>query len=84
MQRGDVAGHAVDHKPGAGLPAPVDWFAGQAIVQTERTLHNEGAVGDFVHGADGPLALLVVDRQRTDAQAGGVVVPSVGGSLGGV
>jgi hypothetical protein len=71
MEGGDVAGDAVDHEPGGGLPGPAGSFGGQRVVDVEGAADDEGAVGDVVDFADGPLLLNAVDVKGTDVEAGG-------------
>ena len=84
MQRGDVAGGAVDHEPGAGLPDPArSGVGGQSVVEAKGAADGEGAVGDVVDLAGGPLLLAVVDVERADVQGGGLVGLGLGGGVGG-
>ncbi len=83
MQRGDVAGDAVDGEPGAGLPDPVgSGVGGQGVVEAEGAANGEGAVGDVVDLAGGPFLLAVVDEERADFEGGGFVGFGVGGRVG--
>ena len=83
MQRGDVAGDAVDGEPGAGLPDPVGGgVGGEGVVEPEGAADGEGAVGDVVDLAGGPLLLAVVDEQGADLERGGLVGFGVGGGVG--
>lgn len=67
MERGDVAGDAVDGDPGAGLPDPVrSGVGGEGVVDAEGAADGEGAVGDVVGFAGGPFFLAVVDEERAD------------------
>jgi len=68
VEGGDVAGGAVDHEPGAGLPGPAWGLGGEGVVDAEGTADDEGAVGDVVDLAYGPLFLDAVDYQRADAE----------------
>ena len=72
VEGGDVAGDAVDHEPGAGLPGPADGFGGEGVVDAEGPADDEGAVGDVVDFAEGPLFLDAVDGEGADAEGGGV------------
>ena len=72
VQSGDVAGGAVDEEPGSGLPAPaLGGFAGQGVVEAQGSADGEGAVGDVVGVAGGPLFLAAVDDQRADLEGFG-------------
>ncbi len=82
VECGDVAGGAVDHEPGAGLPGPAWGFVGQGVVDAEGAADDEGAVGDVVDLAEGPLFLSAVDVEGADAEGGGVVGFGVGGGFG--
>ena len=83
MQRGDVAGDAVDGEPGAGLPDPVrSGVGGQGVVEAEGAANGEGAVGDVVDFAGGPFFLAVVDEEGADFEGGGFVGFGVGGCVG--
>ena len=82
MERGDVAGDAVDGEPGAGLPDPVRrGVGGQGVVEAKGAADGEGAVGDVVNLAGGPLFLAVVDEERADFEAAGLVGFGVGGGV---
>jgi hypothetical protein len=83
MQRGDVAGDAVDGEPGAGLPDPVgNGVGGQGVVEAEGAANGEGAVGNVVNLAGGPLLLAVVDEEGADFKGGGLVGLGIGGCVG--
>src|SRR5258705_12566409 len=83
MQRGDVAGDAIDGDPGAGLPGPVRGdVRGQGVVDAERAADGEGAVGNVVDFAGGPFFLAVVDEEGADFEDGGLVGLGVGGCVG--
>ncbi len=83
MEGGDMAGGAVDHEPGAGLPGPAGGLGGEGIVDAEGPADDEGAVGDIVDFAEGPLFLCTVDDEGADAEGGGVFGGGVGRGLGG-
>src|SRR5882757_3552586 len=83
MQRGDVAGDAVDRKPGAGLPDPVRNGVGwQGVVEAKGAAYGEGTVGDVVDLAGGPFFLAVVDEKGADFEGGGLVGFGIGGCVG--
>lgn len=83
VQGGDVSGGAIDPEPGAGLPDPARrGVGGESIVEAQGTTDGEGAVGDVMNLAGGPLFLAVVDIERADAQRGGLVRLGFGGSVG--
>jgi len=83
MQRGDVAGDAIDGQPGAGLPDPVRNGVGwQCVVEAKGAANGEGAVGDVVNLAGSPLFLVVVDEERADFEGGGLVGFGVWGCVG--
>jgi hypothetical protein len=71
VEGGDVAGGAVDHEPGAGLPGPAGRFGGERVVDVEGAADDEGAVGDIVDVAEGPLFLVAVDEERANVEGGG-------------
>ncbi len=71
VEGGDVAGDAVDHEPGGGLPGPAGGFGGEGIIDVEGASDHEGPVGDIVHFADGPLLLNAVDVEGSDVKGGG-------------
>ena len=71
VERGDVACDAVDHEPGGGLPGPARGLGGKRVVDVEGAADDEGAVGDVVDFADGPLLLNAVDIEAADVEAGG-------------
>ena len=78
-----MAGDAVDEEPGAGLPDPAGLVVmGESVVEVEGAADGEGAVGDVVEIARGPLALAVVDDEGADLERGGVFVLGVGGDVG--
>ncbi len=81
VKGGDVAADAVDHEPGAGLPGPADGFGGERVVDAEGAADDEGAVGDVVDFAEGPLTLYAVDDERADAEGRGGVGLGIGGGL---
>ncbi len=74
---------AVDHEPGAGLPGPANGLGGEGIVDAEGAADDEGAVGDVVDFAEGPLFLDAVDDEGADTEGGGVFGFGVGGGLRG-
>src|SRR5258707_14839138 len=83
MQRGDVAGEAIDGERGAGLPDRVrSGVGGQGVVEAKGAANGEGAVGDVVDFAGGPFFLAVVDEEGTDFEGGGLVGFGVGGCVG--
>jgi len=77
-----MSGDAVDHEPGGGLPGPAGSFGGERVVDVEGAADDEGAVGDVVDFADGPLLLNAVDVEATDVEAGGFFGFVVGVSFG--
>ena len=83
VEGGDAAGDAVDEQPGAGLPEKAGLaLGGEGVVEVEDAADGEGAVGDFVELAGGPLALGVVDEKGADGEGGGVFAALVGGGVG--
>jgi hypothetical protein len=82
VEGGDVGGDAVDEEPGAGLPGPARRFGGEGVVDAEGAADDEGAVGDVVDFAYGPLFLGAVDEERADAEGGGVFGLVVWGGFG--
>jgi hypothetical protein len=82
VEGGDVAGDAVDHEPGGGLPGPARGFGGERIVDVEGAADDEGPVGDVVDFADGPLFLVAVDEEAADVEAGGFLRFVVGVGFG--
>ncbi len=80
VERGDVAADAVDHEPGAGLPGPMDGFGGQGVVDAQGSANHEGAVGDVVNFAEGPLLPDAIDVEVADAEGG--AGPGVGPGCG--
>jgi len=83
MQRGDVAGEAVDREPGAGLPDPMgNGVGGQGVVEAEGAANGEGAVGDVVDFASGPFFLAVVHEEGADFEGGCLICFGVGGCVG--
>ena len=83
MQRSDVAGDAVDGKPGAGLPDPVSGgVGGQGVIEAEGAADAEGSVRDVVDLAGRPFLLAVIDEEGTDFEGGGLVSFGVGGCVG--
>ena len=83
MQRGNVAGDAVDGEPGAGLPDPVgNSVGGQGVVEAKGATNCEGAVGDVVNLAGGPFLLAFVDEDGADFEGGGLVCLGVWGRVG--
>jgi len=84
MEGGDVAGGTIDDDPGGGLPDPaLAGVIGKAVVDVEGAADGEGAVGDVVELANGPLLLFAVDEERADFEGGAVVVLGVGRAEGG-
>jgi hypothetical protein len=83
MERGDVAGDAVDGEPRAGLPDPVGaGIGGESVVEAQDAADGEGAVGDVVDLAGSPLFLSVVDEEWADFEGGGLVDFGVGSCVG--
>src|SRR4030088_2625820 len=83
MQRGDVAGDAVDGEPGARLPYPVrNGVGGQGVVEAEGAPNSESAVGDVVDFAGGPFFLAIVDEEGADFEGRGLVGFGVGSCVG--
>jgi len=83
MQRGDVAGDAVDGEPWAGLPDPVRNGVGwQGVVEAEGATNGEGAVGDVLDLAGGPFFLELIDEEGANFEDGGLVGFGVGSCVG--
>ena len=82
VKGGDVAGDAVDHEPGCGLPSPAWSFGGQGVIDVEGAADDEGPVRDVVDIADGPLFLNAVDIEGAYVEAGGFFGFVVGVSFG--
>src|SRR5258707_1101033 len=83
MQRGDVAGEAIDGERGAGLPDRVrSGVGGQGVVEPEGTANGEGAVGNVVDFAGGPFFLAVVGEEGADFEGGCLLGLRVGGCVG--
>ena len=83
VKGGYVSGGAVDEQPGAGLPDPVRSRIGwQPVVDVQGAADGEGAIGDVVGFAHGPLLLAVVDEERTDLQSGGLIGFGIGSRIG--
>ena len=74
-----MAGGAIDEDPAGWLPDPVlAGLGGEGVVDVEDASDGEGAIGDGVLLADGPLLELVVDDERANFEGGAVVVFGIG------
>jgi hypothetical protein len=83
MESRNVTGDAVDGDPGAGLPEPVlGCFCRERVVDVEGPADGEGAVGDVVEFAHGPLFLAVVDEERPDFEGRSFIGFGVGCGVG--